>query len=414
MTPFKKTRLISIIFVCLFLVSCAQTQETGIDPGPEQLAQKLKTKKYVLEPFNKAVQTLSVHLMAQINAQVNRDISPEKESGKIVIVIDPFINADSGEVLQVSRKIEKAIIKESEKHENLEAARLTSDNLKDAKYIVNGTVGYAQLKTGETKGLQKYYHIASTVRNLAEISVIGKSDVWVTDQDLDYSPAAVYLDNPFFFQGKRPEGMPQEKLSEQEYFDRLATRAMLIEAGTAYENRDYEKAVALFQNAEQREDGKLIETYAGLYMTHYKLGNMEEAEKAFGRIVALSVSRYNVLSVRFLFSVNSDYFLSDNLLRGKYDTWIRQIGKFFNKSDYCIQIMGHCSRTGAETYNKKLSLMRAVHIQKLMQPHFQDVMKRSKTIGMGFKHTIVGTGSDDDRDALDRRVEIKVVDCREF
>lgn len=33
-------------------------------------------------------------------------------------------------------------------------------------------------------------------------------------------------------------------------------------------------------------------------------------------------------------------------------------------------------------------------------------------IGKGFSENIVGTGTDDDRDALDRRVELFVIKCK--
>jgi outer membrane protein OmpA-like peptidoglycan-associated protein len=39
-------------------------------------------------------------------------------------------------------------------------------------------------------------------------------------------------------------------------------------------------------------------------------------------------------------------------------------------------------------------------------------MGRTETIGMGFRQNLVGSGTDDAGDALDRRVEFKVVQCR--
>ena len=36
---------------------------------------------------------------------------------------------------------------------------------------------------------------------------------------------------------------------------------------------------------------------------------------------------------------------------------------------------------------------------------------RTRASGMGWRENIVGTGTDDVSDALDRRVEFKIVDC---
>jgi len=47
-----------------------------------------------------------------------------------------------------------------------------------------------------------------------------------------------------------------------------------------------------------------------------------------------------------------------------------------------------------------------------MKVHFPDIAEKSKIIGKGFRENIVGLGTDDARDAIDRRVEFIVVDCQ--
>jgi outer membrane protein OmpA-like peptidoglycan-associated protein len=56
-------------------------------------------------------------------------------------------------------------------------------------------------------------------------------------------------------------------------------------------------------------------------------------------------------------------------------------------------------------------LERAKSIQKQLRKTFPEVFQRSQVIGKGFSENIVGTGSDDERDALDRRVELSIIDC---
>ena len=398
MTQGKKTMIrISLMVMCCFAAACAQTgkKPLSMPPMPEQ--------------FDKAVQSLAQNLLEQIE----KDRKIDKEKGKCVIVLDPFTDADSGEVPAVSRTIESILVKESEQHEDLSLTRLTTASLSVAEYIINGTIGLENLKSNETDMSQKYYHVSAKIRNLKKVRVIGGSDVWIADRDLDYAPTALYRDNPFFLKSWLSDDM-NKSMTNKEYLTSLATRAILIEAGTAYEKGDYTKALSLFQTAARKQDGKIMQTYAGLYMTNHKLGNMAEAEDAFGHIVALSVEQYHTLSVKFLFAVNSDNFKSDADLREKYDTWLRQIGKYFAGTDHCVYILGHCSRTGSETWNNQLSFLRAKQIQKMLKPSFPDVMRRSKAIGMGFAKNIVGVGTDDNRDALDRRVEIKLVDCNEL
>ncbi|MGA8146617.1 MAG: OmpA family protein [Gallionellaceae bacterium] len=92
--------------------------------------------------------------------------------------------------------------------------------------------------------------------------------------------------------------------------------------------------------------------------------------------------------------------------------WLRQIAKLFANADSCFDIVGHSSRSGDETFNELLSLQRAQYIQKLMQKDSPNIMERSKAIGRGWKENIVGIGSDDMRDAIDRRVEFRITPCR--
>ena len=72
---------------------------------------------------------------------------------------------------------------------------------------------------------------------------------------------------------------------------------------------------------------------------------------------------------------------------------------------------GHTSRTGPEPLNERLSLMRAQYIKQRLDAGAPGVAKRTSAVGKGSRENISGLGTDDARDALDRRVEFKVMDC---
>ena len=113
-----------------------------------------------------------------------------------------------------------------------------------------------------------------------------------------------------------------------------------------------------------------------------------------------------------MFSVGNTQFTADPDLRSQYTIWLCQIARLFAKADSCLSIIGHSSRSGNETFNESLSLQRAQYVQKLMQNDFPKTMERSTAIGRGWKKNIVGIGSDDMRDAIDRRVEFRITQCR--
>ena len=186
---------------------------------------------------------------------------------------------------------------------------------------------------------------------------------------------------------------------------------MMSEAQTAYQNGEYEKARDLFSKVAQRPDGQGLLTYTGLYLANEKLGADAEAEAAFEKMIRINVEWHNTLAVKFLFKVNSVEFIDNPRLRGKYDFWLRKIGEYFQESGRCMSVAGHSSCTGKTDWNYELSYLRAEAIRNMMKAYFPNIMQRSNAFGMGANENIIGTCSDDERDALDRRVDIMLIDC---
>lgn len=384
------TRLFVVLLagVC-FLTACATAPTEPVQPAvaPPQ-------------PFEPAIRSLTRILLDRAQA----DLGAHSETGALV-AIEPFTDADSAEVPQVSRRIEAIMQSEAmQRYEGLRIERLTTDTLGEAAYLISGAIRLAPLEEGGG-AKDRYYQVISEIRNLKDIRVIGTGEAWISDRNLDFAPTALYRDSPFYFRGGDADRKAPVTMAS------LQTRALLTEAATAYEAGDYENALALFRRAEARPDGKSLRTYAGLYMANRKLGRTAEAEAAFARIVELSVERYGRLTVKFLFDVNSADFAGSAEMQDQYDLWLRQIGRYFRNTEHCLRILGHCSRTGTAEFNDQLSLIRAQNIQRLLKPSFPSVMARSEAVGMGFKENIIGTGTDDERDALDRRVEIDIVPC---
>jgi outer membrane protein OmpA-like peptidoglycan-associated protein len=148
----------------------------------------------------------------------------------------------------------------------------------------------------------------------------------------------------------------------------------------------------------------------GIYLTNVKLNRVAEAEQAFGRVVAFGIAA-NELGVKFLFNPGSTEFWSDPRVSGAYGMWLRQIAKEGNAAKVCMNIVGHTSRTGSESVNDALSLRRAAYIKQRLATESAEFAGRTRPLGMGFRQNIVGSATDDAVDALDRRVEFKIVPC---
>jgi outer membrane protein OmpA-like peptidoglycan-associated protein len=76
-----------------------------------------------------------------------------------------------------------------------------------------------------------------------------------------------------------------------------------------------------------------------------------------------------------------------------------------------MSVVGHTSRTGSEQMNDRLSQQRATYIKQRLDTEAPELAPRTQASGKGYRENIVGTGTDDARDALDRRVEFKVTGC---
>ena len=67
--------------------------------------------------------------------------------------------------------------------------------------------------------------------------------------------------------------------------------------------------------------------------------------------------------------------------------------------------------TGSEQVNETLSLQRAAAIRQRLATEAPALAARSRVTGMGWRDNIVGSGTDNAADALDRRVEFKIIAC---
>lgn len=359
--------------------------------------------------FREAVKSLSDNLLQQVKKHQGL------AAGKKQIALDPFIDVNSGDVVQTSLDIELLMVKHINNHfPAFDMQRLSPTQLEKIQYIMVGVLDYELYNRTD-----KRYRIHAAVLDSNAHKVIASAKVWLLESKLNYTPVTIYQDSPMYLKDKLLDSLiniaksPVGTEVEARYYNALEASAVITEASTAYSERDFGKALTLFQQAEKLSEGKTMRTYAGLYQTYRKLQRPDKAEEAFGKMFEVGIEENN-LSTKFLFQVNNVEFVKNPNIRKQYVMWLRQIGKLFNKTDHCIHILGHTSRTGAEQYNRNLSLQRAEKVQKLLAPYFSDIRTRSQAIGRGFLDNIVGSGTDDARDAVDRRVDFKIVPCELF
>lgn len=340
--------------------------------------------------------------LAQVEAKINRR----------VLVIDPVIDAASGQQTAVSNMVEQRVAERVRaKHAQFDILPFQPASLSRAQYLLTGT--FTRVTRG---GASNPFQLNLALTELKSGVVVAHASALARDDGLDTNPTPYYRDSPVLVKDKVVDGYVRTsetavgKLADAAYIERVYTATLINEATNAYNGERYQEALTLYRNALATPAGEQLRVLNGLYLAHWKLGHAGEAEQAFGRIVAFGLAN-NTLGIKFLFRPGSTDFWTDPKVSGPYALWLRQIARQTAAAKACMKVIGHTSRTGAEDINDRLSQQRAMVIKQRLDAEVPELAGRIQVLGMGFRENLVGTGTDDARDALDRRVEFKIVGC---
>ena len=358
-------------------------------------------------PFDEAVAQATDGALAQAAKLPAFLANLEAKVAKRVAVLDPTLDAGTGQQTAGTQRLDKAIADRiAARHEGTELLPFRSANLARAQLLVTGTL----TRVGGN------YVIDLALTDIKSGSVLGQASAVALGQGIDMSPLAYYRDSPVLTKDKVVDGYIRTSATaaggkaDAVYLERIATASLINEANTLYNAEKYTEALGQYRSALASPAGEQLRVLNGIYLSNVKLGRIAEAETAFGRVVALGITS-NQLGVKFLFNPGSTEFWSDARISGQYGMWLRQIAKEANAARACMDVVGHTSKTGTEGANDALSLRRAETVRQRLVAESAALGPRTKASGRGFRENIVGSGSDDAVDALDRRVEFRIVAC---
>jgi outer membrane protein OmpA-like peptidoglycan-associated protein len=93
--------------------------------------------------------------------------------------------------------------------------------------------------------------------------------------------------------------------------------------------------------------------------------------------------------------------------------WLKVIAARGAAQNACFQIVGHASRTGAVEANDRLSVQRAEYVRDRLIGLEPSLASRTVTTGVGSKEIMARSDADGPDNAVDRRVELKLVKCEQ-
>ncbi len=357
-------------------------------------------------PFSEALQRAATELFGKADLGADR----------VELVIDPLIDAASGAQSAATRAMQQTlaeILRAS--YPRFVLQPFSTEVLARDPVVLVGTLTAVNNQGGD--GPRDALRICLTLADLKSRSVVSKGVARATLDQVDVTPTPYYRDAPVWAKDqatdayvKTCQGTPVGGGLDPAYIDRLAANALISDGIAEYEAQRFREALAFYRTARRMPGGDQHRVRIGTYLASAKLGRRDDAVEAFGDLVDYGLSS-DQLMVKLLFRPGTTQFIDNPQTTEPYPMWLSQIATRVRQKGACLEIVGHTSRTGMPHLNERLSVTRAQFIMDLLLTGMPDGRSRMIATGRGFKENLVGTGKDDASDALDRRVEFKVIGC---
>lgn len=360
-------------------------------------------------PFDDAVRAAATRLFGGVQLPPN---------AKFNLVIDPLIDGVSGQQSRATRIVGTRLVKiVNDDYPAYVVQPFNTESVNRGPLLLVGTFTGVN-EERKTEGKRQAYRICLALADLKTGKLVSKGLAFAQADGIDITPLATDQQAPAWMMDaatagyiRTCQGTRAGDSIHPDYIERVMTSAKISEASDAFAEGKFEAARTLYQQALAAPGGDQFRTHTGLYLSNWQLRDDKAAAEAFGRIVDMGLDRKQ-LGVKFLFRPGtSAVWSSPSAGRAAYPMWLREIANRAATRPACLNLVGHASASGPEPVNERLSLARAEEIKRQLGRLSPALGRRINSEGVGSSQTLIGTGSDDLADALDRRVEFKVVDC---
>ena len=334
-----------------------------------------------------------------------------------LLVIDPLVDGVSHTQTVTTQSLEtkiQGLVRA--KYPGFNAQPFSRATVGQAPIVLVGTFTAIDLKN-QTGGARDAFRICLALADLKSGLIVAKGVARAQIEGVNQTPLPHLQDAPAWIKDPAVDAYvqtcqgtkPGDRI-DPAYLDGILAASLIAEASDLFDGGRYQDAIEVYRSALSTPKGDQLRVHNGLYSANWKLGRRADAERAFGEVVRVGLAS-NRLGVKFLFRPGSTGFVSDARLNAPYPMWMSQIAQRAGARSACLQVVGHTSPTGPEPLNERLSVLRAENVKNRLEREAPQLKGRVIASGVGSREKLVGTGTDDVRDALDRRVEFKVVPC---
>jgi outer membrane protein OmpA-like peptidoglycan-associated protein len=361
-------------------------------------------------PFENSIARAGAQLLANAHKRLGNEAR--------ALVIDPLIDANTGaqtvSTVKMGAQLESIV---KTRHAGWTVKPLTRQALATKPLLLIGTLTPVNIERAVDTPPDAF-RVWLTLIDLRTGKVVAKQIDRATVDSVNPEPLKYYSDSPTWHKDKTVLGYINScqintKIgdpADADYLAHLPAAAVINEAIIAYEDGKIPAAHKLYQEAEQLAHPGDLRVLNGLYLTSWQLGQPDAAKTAFGKLVASGLDAKR-LPIKLLFQPGKTVFNQIGDLPQQYGMWVNLLAHETGRARACVRIVGHTSRTGSKSFNETLSRQRAETVQRMLQRENRTLGTRLSAAGVGSAEALVGIGTDDLRDALDRRVEFRVIDC---
>ena len=390
----------------------AKTPETRVEPAPAATPAPAPAAAapIVAVPFADAV--------ARAGERLLQDAQGALGSGPRELVIDPLIDASTGQQTNgtVAMGAQLAgLITRRVPAWNVQP--LTRASLASRPLLLIGTLTAINSKNAKDDNADAF-RVCLALTDLKTGKLVAKRADRATLATVDAEPTALFRESPTWALDptalayiKSCQGSAAGDPIAPGYLQRLPAAAVINEATLAFADNKPAEAYRLYKEAGKVADADDLRVLNGLYTTSWKTGRKKEAADVFGKIVGIGLENKR-LPIKMFFNPGTTTLLQSADLQAQYAVWLQQVATQVGAHESCLKVVGHTSRTGDAAANELLSQKRAAVIKASLERQNKKLASRISADGVGSREIIVGLGTDDLRDALDRRVEFRSVDCR--
>jgi outer membrane protein OmpA-like peptidoglycan-associated protein len=335
-----------------------------------------------------------------------------------VLVLDPLIDASTGQQTIASNDMGRMLAAAAKSaYPNWTVKDFTRDTLAATPLLLIGTLTAINTKEGSTDKADAF-RVCLRLVDLKTGKVVARSVERATVDSVNAEPMPVFRDSPTWHKDKTVNAYIKSCQGTQNvgdaadpaYLAKLPAAATINEAQIAYGANRLPDALRLYKEASAVAEPDDLRVLNGLYLTSWRLGRQKDATEVFRRLAALGLGAKQ-LPLKILFATGKAVPVALPDLQAQYTIWVRELAQLAQTGGSCLRVLGHTSKTGTAAANETLSVQRAAYVQGQLEKSATKLRGKVAAEGVGSRENLIGLGTDDLRDALDRRVEFRVIDC---